>query len=152
MVLTRGEDDYNYDYDYGNEDDYTYIGETLEEVIITPESNNNETSGGNDEWEIIAPPDSGTIDPEPTEPESTSTEDDTVTENNNGDQNSDEKSIPLSTAEKKAVNSLLIQLEKLKNIDRTKYTIEKQNYCRSTARTSKDGVLQLCQLFLAQII
>ncbi len=35
MVLTRGEDDYNYDYDYGNEDDYTYIGETLEEVIIT---------------------------------------------------------------------------------------------------------------------
>ena len=116
MVLTRGEDDYNYDYDYGNEDDYTYIGETLEEVIITPESNNNETSGGNDEWEIIAPPDSGTIDPEPTEPESTSTEDDTVTENNNGDQNSDEKSIPLSTAEKKAVNSLLIQLEKLKNI------------------------------------
>lgn len=147
MVLTRGEDDYNYDYDYGNEDDYTYIGETLEEVIITPESNNNETSGGNDEWEIIAPPDSGTIDPEPTEPESTSTEDDTVTENNNGDQNSDEKSIPLSTAEKKAVNSLLIQLEKLKNIDRTKYTIEKQNYCRSTARTSKDGVLQLCQLF-----
>ena len=63
MVLTRGEDDYNYDYDYGNEDDYTYIGETLEEVIITPESNNNETSGGNDEWEIIAPPDSGTIDP-----------------------------------------------------------------------------------------
>ena len=149
MVLTRGEDDYNYDYDYGNEDDYTYIGETLEEVIITPESNNNETSGGNDEWEIIAPPDSGTVDPEPTEPESTSTEDDTVTENNNGDQNSDEKSIPLSTAEKKAVNSLLIQLEKLKNIDRTKYTIEKQNYCRSTARTSKDGVLQLCQLFFS---
>jgi hypothetical protein len=89
------------------------------------------------------------IDPEPTEPESTSTEDDTVTENNNGDQNSDEKSIPLSTAEKKAVNSLLIQLEKLKNIDRTKYTIEKQNYCRSTARTSKDGVLQLCQLFFS---
>ena len=50
MVLTRGEDDYDYDYDYGNEDDYTYIGETLEEVIITPDSNNNETSGGNDEW------------------------------------------------------------------------------------------------------
>lgn len=141
MVLTRGEDDYNYDYDYGNEDDYTYIGETLEEVIITPDEK--------DEWEIIAPPDSGTIDPEPTEPESTSTEDDTVTENNNGDQNSDEKSVPLSPTEKVEINSLLTQLEKLKNIDRTKYTIEKQNYCRTTARTSPEGILLVCQLFFS---
>ena len=36
-----------------------------------------------------------------------------------------------------------------KDYDFTKYTIEKQNYCRSTARTSKDGVLQLCQLFFS---
>ena len=72
-----------------------------------------------------------------------------MTENNNGDQNSDEKSIPLSTAEKKAVNSLLIQLEKLKNIDRTKYTIEKQTIVVQLHVQARMELLQLCQLFFS---
>ena len=143
MVLTRGEDDYNYDYDYGNEDDYTYIGETLEEVIITPESNNNETSGGNDEWEIIAPPDSGTIDPEPTEPESTSTEDDTVTEKpttNTGDEDPQ-----LSTALKE-----ITPLLKAKGIDLSKYNIKKNTEtCSTNARTLLDGTIEICDNFFA---
>lgn len=141
MVLTRGEDDYNYDYDYGNEDDYTYIGETLEEVIITPESNNNETSGGNDEWEIIAPPDSGTIDPEPTEPESTSTEDDTVTEKpttNTGDEDSQ-----LSTALKDITPIL-----KKVNIDISKYKIvQGTGQCPVNAQTLANNTIEICTEF-----
>ncbi len=139
-VLTRGEDDY----------DYTYDGGWFDDIIIEPEPDYSEWGeNDNEDWLNSSSPDTTPIDPEPTEPESTSQEDDTVTENNNGDQNSDEKSVPLSPTEKVEINSLLTQLEKLKNIDRTKYTIEKQNYCRTTARTSPEGTLLVCQLFFS---
>ncbi len=139
-VLTRGEDDY----------DYTYDGGWFDDIIIEPEPDYSEWGeNDNEDWLNSSSPDTTPIDPEPTEPESTSQEDDTVTENNNGDQNSDEKSVPLSPTEKVEINTLLTQLEKLKNIDRTKYTIEKQNYCRTTARTSPEGTLLVCQLFFS---
>ncbi len=139
-VLTRGEDDY----------DYTYDGGWFDDIIIEPEPDYSEWGeNDNEDWLNSSSPDTTPIDPEPTEPESTSQEDDTVTENNNSDQNSDEKSVPLSPTEKVEINSLLTQLEKLKNIDRTKYTIEKQNYCRTTARTSPEGTLLVCQLFFS---
>lgn len=144
-ILTRGESDYNYNdnFDY----DAIYDGGWIGEVVITPEPDyNGMWEAENDKWLEDTRP-NGTVDPEPSEPEQSIEQDDYVSNNNTGDQNPEEKSIPLSTSEKKEVNSLLDQLQKLKKIDRTKYSIEKQTFCRSTARTSKDGVLLLCQLF-----
>ena len=77
MVLTRGEDDY----------DYTYDGGWFDDIIIEPEPDYSEWGeNDNEDWLNSSSPDTTPIDPEPTEPESTSQEDDTVTENNNGDQ------------------------------------------------------------------
>lgn len=145
-LLTRGENDYNYDDDFDY--DVTYDGGWIEgEVVITPEPDYNDIWEAEIEKWLEETRPNGTVDPEPSEPDQPVEEDDYVSNDNQGDQNPEEKSIPLSASEKKEVNKLLDQLEKLKNIDRSKYKIEKQTFCRSTARLSKDGTLLLCHLF-----
>lgn len=145
-LLTRGENDYNYDDDFDY--DATYDGGWIEgEVVITPEPDYNDIWEAEIEKWLEETRPNGTVDPEPSEPDQPIEEDDYVSNDNQGDQNPEEKSIPLSASEKKEVNKLLDQLEKLKNIDRSKYKIEKQYFCRTTARASPEGVLLLCQLF-----
>lgn len=129
MVLTRGEDDY----------DYTYDGGWFDDIIIEPEPDYSEWGeNDNEDWLNSSSPDTTPIDPEPTEPESTSQEDDTVTEKpttNTGDEDPQ-----LSTALKE-----ITPLLKAKGIDLSKYKIQKnKDICTTTARTLLDGTIEVC--------
>ena len=132
MVLTRGEDDY----------DYTYDGGWFDDIIIEPEPDYSEWGeNDNEDWLNSSSPDTTPIDPEPTEPESTSQEDDTVTEKpttNTGDEDPQ-----LSTALKE-----ITPLLKAKGIDLSKYKIQKnKDICTTTARTLLDGTIEVCSNF-----
>ena len=132
MVLTRGEDDY----------DYTYDGGWFDDIIIEPEPDYSEWGeNDNEDWLNSSSPDTTPIDPEPTEPESTSQEDDTVTEKPTTDTGDEDPQ--LSTALKE-----ITPLLKAKGIDLSKYKIQKnKDICTTTARTLLDGTIEVCSNF-----
>ena len=132
MVLTRGEDDY----------DYTYDGGWFDDIIIEPEPDYSEWGeNDNEDWLNSSSPDTTPIDPEPTEPESTSQEDDTETEKPTTDTGDEDPQ--LSTALKE-----ITPLLKAKGIDLSKYKIQKnKDICTTTARTLLDGTIEVCSNF-----
>lgn len=132
MVLTRGEDDY----------DYTYDGGWFDDIIIEPEPDYSEWGeNDNEDWLNSSSPDTTPIDPEPTEPESTSQEDDTVTEKpttNTGDEDPQ-----LSTALKDITPIL-----KKVNIDISKYKIvQGTGQCPVNAQTLANNTIEICTEF-----
>ena len=134
MVLTRGEDDY----------DYTYDGGWFDDIIIEPEPDYSEWGeNDNEDWLNSSSPDTTPIDPEPTEPESTSQEDDTVTEKPTTDTGDEDPQ--LSTALKE-----ITPLLKAKGIDLSKYNIKRnKETCSTNARTLLDGTIEICNNFFA---
>lgn len=134
MVLTRGEDDY----------DYTYDGGWFDDIIIEPEPDYSEWGeNDNEDWLNSSSPDTTPIDPEPTEPESTSQEDDTVTEKPTTDTGDEDPQ--LSTALKE-----ITPLLKAKGIDLSKYNIKRnKETCSTNARNLLDGTIEICNNFFA---
>lgn len=128
IVSTRGEYA-GWDIDYG----------WLDEVIITPEP---EWNAGNEEWLQESRP--GEMpDPDP-EPDMVQPEEDLV--DNSQQNNPNENILPLTELEKQMVNRILLELEKLKNINVQNYQINKITYCHVPAKTM-NGILLLCEMF-----
>lgn len=127
-VSTRGEDA-GWDIDYG----------WLDEVVIIPDP---DWDAGNDQWLEDTRP-GEVVDPDP-EPDQGQPEEDLV--DNGQENNPDENILPLTELEKQMVNRVLLELEKLKNVNVQNYQIQKITFCHVPAKTM-NGILLLCEMF-----
>ena len=121
--------DAGWDIDYG----------WLDEVVIIPDP---DWDAGNDQWLEDTRP-GEVVDPDP-EPDQGQPEEDLV--DNGQENNPDENILPLTELEKQMVNRVLLELEKLKNVNVQNYQIQKITFCHVPAKTM-NGILLLCEMF-----
>ena len=82
------------------------------------------------------------------EPDQGQPEEDLV--DNGQENNPDENILPLTELEKQMVNRVLLELEKLKNVNVQNYQIQKITFCHVPAKTM-NGILLLCEMFFNQL-
>ena len=115
----------------------------LPEVVITPDD---DYTWPDDDWLHPGYDDYET--PEPEDNNYDGNEDEGYTGgNNSGEQNPDEKIVPLSEAEQQKVNELLATLRTKLGINTSNYQFAKPVHCGGFARTGKNGELFLCDTF-----